>query len=142
MIRLTTEAILPDEWTSRLYDGSAGAVVTFEGRVRGTSQGRKVEHLFYEAYAPMAERELQRLVEEARKRWELTHVVILHRTGRLAVGDCSVFIGVSAPHRDAAFQACRYLIDTLKVRAPIWKKEVFQDGSVWVEGPRQEPDPQ
>ncbi|GAB4234085.1 MAG: molybdenum cofactor biosynthesis protein MoaE [Acidobacteriota bacterium] len=139
MIRLTSEPIEPGHWASLLHDETAGAVVTFEGRVRKISRGRNVQHLFYEAYPPMAEKELQRLVEEAHRRWELTRAVIVHRTGRLEIGECSVFIGVSAPHRDAAFQACRFLIDTLKVRVPIWKKEVFEDGSSWVEGPRPVP---
>jgi molybdopterin synthase catalytic subunit len=111
-----------------------GAVVTFLGVVRGATDGKAVAGLDYEAYEEMAMRELNRIAEEAVKKWSISKIAIIHRTGSLEVGDISVAIAVSAPHRGEAFDACEFLIDTLKVSVPIWKKELFQDGSSsWVE---------
>ena len=113
-----------------------GAMVTFFGTVRGDTDGRPVDKLEYEAYADMAERQLRQIAEDARSRWQLGRVVIHHRTGSLGVGDCSVVIAVTAPHRDAAFLACRFCIEELKANAAIWKKEHFSDGtSSWVNHP-------
>jgi molybdopterin synthase catalytic subunit len=111
----------------------AGAVVTFAGNVRNHSRGRRVEYLEYSAYGPMAERKLREIAEEAERRWEC-RVAVRHRTGRLEIGEPSVLIAVSCAHRAAAFEACRYVIDTLKQTVPIWKKEVWEDGEVWIEG--------
>lgn len=111
-----------------------GAVVTFLGVVRGSTDGRAVAGLDYEAYEEMAVKEMKRIAEEAIDKWSISKIAIIHRTGSLEVGDVSVAIAVSAPHRGEAFDACEFLIDTLKVSVPIWKKELFEDGSSsWVE---------
>ena len=112
-----------------------GAIVTFSGIVRGANQGKKVLFLEYEAYPEMAVKMLERIGQEIRDTWGLESVRIQHRLGRLNVGETSVVIVVSAPHRDDAFAACQYAINRLKRIVPIWKKEVFEDGEVWVEGP-------
>ena len=111
-----------------------GAVVTFLGVVRGSTHGRAVAGLDYEAYDEMAVKEMKRIADEAIDKWSVSKITIIHRTGSLEVGDVSVAIAVSAPHRGEAFDACEFLIDTLKVSVPIWKKELFEDGSSsWVE---------
>src|SRR5438105_2636869 len=116
----------------------AGAVVTFAGNVRNHSRGRRVEYLEYDAYVPMAERKLRAIAEEAERRWDC-RVAVRHRTGRLEIGEPSVLIAVSSAHRGVAFEACRYVIDTLKVVVPIWKKEVWEGGEVWIEGEGEAP---
>ncbi len=111
-----------------------GAVVTFFGVVRGATDGRAVSGLNYEAFEEMAVKEMNRIAEEAADKWPVSKIAIIHRTGSLEVGEISVAIAVSAPHRGEAFDACEFLIDTLKVSVPIWKKELFEDGSSsWVE---------
>ncbi len=112
-----------------------GAIVTFAGIVRGNNQGKKVLFLEYEAYPEMALKMMQRIEDEILETWGLNSVAIQHRVGRLNVGETSVFIVVSAPHRPDAFAACQYAIDRLKKIVPIWKKEIFEDGEVWVESP-------
>lgn len=112
-----------------------GAVVTFAGTVRGHNQGKKVLFLEYEAYPEMASKMLQRIEDEIYDTWGITHVAIQHRLGRLNVGETSVLVVVGAPHRDDAFAACQYAINRLKKIVPIWKKEIFEDGEVWVESP-------
>jgi molybdopterin synthase catalytic subunit len=111
-----------------------GALVTFDGFVRNQSHGRATEYLEYESYQPMAIAKLKEIGLELHEKFAIHRVVILHRLGRLQVGETSVFIAVSAPHRAAAFDACRYAIDTLKRTVPIWKKEFFADGAVWADG--------
>lgn len=115
-------------------DGRAGAIVTFAGVVRNNSRGRDVEHLEYQAYAPMAEREMRAIADEVRARWDVP-CAIFHRVGRLQIGEASVVIAVATPHRGEAFDACRYAIDRVKQTVPIWKKEVARDGTWWVEDP-------
>ena len=113
----------------------AGAIVTFVGTVREFSQGKKVTALTYEAYEPMAKKELMRIAEEMLSRWQLCKVAIVHRTGTLSVGKISVAIFISAPHRSDAFEAARYAIERIKEIVPIWKREHFEDGTRdWVEG--------
>lgn len=114
---------------------SDGAIVTFSGIVRGTNQGKKVLFLEYEAYPEMAAKMMERIGKEILDTWGLPSVRMQHRVGRLNVGETSVVIVVAAPHRDDAFAACQYAINRLKRIVPIWKKEVFEDGEVWVEGP-------
>jgi MoaE-MoaD fusion protein len=109
-----------------------GGVVLFLGRVRRASRGRVVTRLDYEAYAGMAQSELAALADEARAQQGAARVAIVHRTGRLALGELAVAIAVAAPHRKEAFVACAWLIDALKARAPIWKKEWYDDGSQWI----------
>lgn len=121
------------ELGAALSDPGAGAYVGFEGRVRNRNEGRDVERLEYEAYAPLAEKEGERIIAEARERWPIIAARCVHRTGMLEIGDCAVWVGVVSPHRDEAFAACRYIIDEVKLRLPIWKKEHYTDGdSGWV----------
>ncbi|MBI4238332.1 MAG: molybdenum cofactor biosynthesis protein MoaE [Deltaproteobacteria bacterium] len=134
-ILVTTESLSIDSAYAALADERAGGVVLFVGRVRDTHQGRAVTAIHYEAYLPMAVAECERLLTEAAAQWALCRGVLWHRVGRLAVGDVSVVIGVAAAHRDTAFPAARWLIDTLKARVPIWKQECFANGSVEWNGP-------
>jgi molybdopterin synthase catalytic subunit len=110
-----------------------GAVCSFVGQVRNHSRGRDVEYLEYNAYVPMASRQMQRIADEAEQRWSCS-VAIHHRLGRIGLGEASVVIAVGSPHRAEAFEACRYCIDTLKETVPIWKRETCPDGSYWIEG--------
>jgi molybdopterin synthase catalytic subunit len=114
--------------------GEDGAVVVFDGIVRNNTRGRQTLHLDYEAYEEMAEKQMRELAEEARSRFAVRHVTIVHRLGRLQVGETSVLIVVASAHRAAAYEASRWLIDTLKKTVPIWKKETFVDGVVWADG--------
>ncbi|SRR5581483_4832051 len=116
----------------------AGAVVTFSGNVRNHNRGRRVHYLVYEAYAPMAEAKMREIAEEAVRRWDC-RIAMTHRTGRLEIGEPSVLVAVSCAHRAAAFEACRFAIDTLKETVPIWKKEVWESGEVWIEGEGEAP---
>lgn len=111
-----------------------GAVAVFEGIVRNHSRNRRTLYLDYEAYEPMALKQLEELVEQARSQFAVRQVAIVHRLGRLEIGETSVLIAVASAHRGAAFEACRWLIDTLKKTVPIWKKEHFEDGAVWADG--------
>jgi len=131
---LTTGPIDVGAVARRVVLPECGATVTLDGYAREWTKGRQTLHLIYEAYAPMAQRELERLGREAHERFEVAHIGIVHRTGRLEIGETSVVIAVSAPHRRAAFEACEWAIRELKRTVPIWKKEVFADGEVWVEG--------
>ena len=116
-----------------LEAAGVGAVVCFEGRVRDHNHGRAVDGLSYQAYVELAEAEGQRIVDEARGKFPVEHIVCVHRIGDLALGDIAVWAGVSAAHRDAAFDACRYVIDQVKARVPIWKREHYADGeSGWL----------
>jgi molybdopterin synthase catalytic subunit len=131
--RLTDRPIDPAALLGGMGDTGAGACATFEGRVRDHNDGRAVERLDYEAFAPLAEKEGARIVGEAREKFQVIGAVCVHRTGSLALGDISVWIAVTAAHRAAAFDACRYIIDEIKGRLPIWKKEHYADGaSEWI----------
>ena len=112
----------------------SGAIVTFDGTVRDNARGKPVTHLYYEAYPEMALKELHKIRDQAMQRWPLNEVSIIHRVGRMEIAESSVFIAVSSPHRTDAFEACRFAIDTLKTTVPIWKKEHYEDGEVWIEG--------
>jgi molybdopterin synthase catalytic subunit len=112
-----------------------GALCLFVGVVRDENGGRRVLRLEYEAYEDMALPLMDKIAAEARERWRITDVRIVHRLGRLEVGEASVVVAVASPHRREAFEACRYAIDTLKATVPIWKKEFYGDGEVWLEGP-------
>ena len=111
-----------------------GAIVTFDGFVRNQSHGRATLYLDYEAYESMALAKMREIGAQLREKYRVHKVAIVHRLGRLEIGETSVFIAVSAPHRAAAFDACRFAIDTLKRTVPIWKKEYFEDGAVWADG--------
>jgi molybdopterin converting factor subunit 1 len=132
-VRLTADALDARALESLVRTDADGAVCTFSGVVRNHAEGRAVERLEYEAYAGMADAEMRRIGEEAMSRFEATAIAIEHRTGTLEVGEVSVVVCVSAPHRAAAFDACRWAMDTLKAQAPIWKKEFGEGGSVWVD---------
>ena len=133
MIEITSAEIRPDELRARLFDPGAGAYCGFEGWIRNENEGHDVLRLEYEAYEPLAITEGEKIMSEARQRFNCLEACCVHRTGMLEIGECAVWVGVSAPHRDEAFQACRYIIDQLKVRLPIWKKEHYTDGhSGWV----------
>jgi molybdopterin synthase catalytic subunit len=110
----------------------SGGIDVFIGTVRNATKGKPVMQLEFEAYEPMAIAELEKIMKQAMEKWPVQKVLIHHRTGVLQVGEVPVIIAVSAAHRAAAFDACRYIIDTLKQTVPIWKKEVFEDGEVWV----------
>ncbi|HYD22764.1 MAG TPA: molybdenum cofactor biosynthesis protein MoaE [Flavipsychrobacter sp.] len=113
-------------------DTAVGGIDVFVGTVRNQTKGKEVLKLEFEAYEPMALREMQKLADQAREKWDVLRIAIHHRTGTLGVGEIPVIIAVSAAHRTAAFDACRYIIDTLKETVPIWKKEYFAGGEVWV----------
>ncbi len=131
---LTTEPIDVGAVARRVVLPECGATVTLDGYAREWTKEKRTLYLDYEAYPSMALRELQRLGQEAHDRFDIAHIGIVHRTGRLEIGETSVVIAVSAPHRRAAFEACEWAIRELKRTVPIWKKEIFEDGSVWVEG--------
>ncbi len=111
-----------------------GAIVNFDGFVRNESHGRRTMYLDYEAYESMALAKMREIGQALHQKFPIHRVAIVHRLGRLQIGETSVFIAVSAPHRPAAFDACRFAIDTLKRTVPIWKKEYFADGAVWADG--------
>ena len=114
--------------------GKDGAIVAFDGFVRNESHGRATSYLEYEAYEPMAMGKMKEIAAQIHEKFRIHRIAMVHRLGRLEIGETSVFIVVSAPHRGAAFDACRYAIDTLKKTVPIWKKEYFADGAVWADG--------
>jgi molybdopterin converting factor subunit 1 len=130
---LTTDAIDVGAAARRVVLPECGATVTLDGYAREWTRGRRTLYLVYEAYEPMALSELKRLGEQVHGKFEIAHIGIVHRTGRLEIGETSVVIAVSAPHRRAAFEACEWAIRELKRTVPIWKKEVFADGEIWVE---------
>ncbi len=132
MFRIIEEPISIESVTAAVGDPDAGAIVTFIGTTRATNRGRRVMQLEYEAYAEMAVSEFGKIGEQARSRWELTQVAIVHRIGVVPLGEASVVIAVSAPHRREAIEACHFCIDRLKLVAPIWKKEHFEGGEVWI----------
>lgn len=124
--------LIPDNCIHLIADDSAGGSVVFIGTVRDSTKGRPVLRLEFEAYEPMAIAELRKIAEQAQARWVCKKIAIHHRIGSLAVGDIAVIIAIATPHRKAAFEACEYCIDALKKTVPIWKKEIFEDGEVWV----------
>ena len=133
MIELTAAPIDAETLKNTLANQGAGGFCCFEGWVRNLNEGRSVERLEYEAYEPLVISEGQRVIREARQRYPFLEARCVHRTGLLEVGDLAVWVGVASAHRDEAFKACRYIIDELKVRLPIWKKEHYVDGdSGWV----------
>ena len=131
---LTTEPLDIGEIARRVVPPECGATITLDGYVRQFTKGRETLHLFYEAYEPMALKEMQKLIEAAKQQFEISNIGIVHRLGKLEIGETSVVISVAAPHRKAAFAACEWLIRELKRTVPIWKKEVYADGEVWIEG--------
>ena len=130
---ITDQPIEVSQLSQLLREDSAGAYASFEGWVRNSNEGQDVTSLEYEAHAPVAVSEGEKILEEARERFGLLAAESRHRVGHLQIGDCAVWVGVSAAHRGAAFEGCRYIIDELKQRLPIWKKEHYRDGhSDWI----------
>ena len=131
-IHLSSQTLNIQECIHWVMAPGCGGIDVFIGTVRDSTKGKRVVRLEFEAYEEMAISEMQKLADKALQQWPVQRVAIHHRTGTLQVGEVPVIIAVAAAHRDAAFGACRYLIDTLKKTVPIWKKEVFEDGEVWV----------
>ena len=133
MFAISDKRIAIDELRDGVMNPGSGGVCVFEGWVRNENEGRSVERLEYEVYAPLAIAEGETVIAEANQRFPFLEASCVHRSGLLEIGDCAVWVGVSAPHRDEAFKACRYIIDEIKVRLPIWKKEHYTNGdSGWV----------
>src|SRR5262245_3715244 len=141
-VAVTSEPLDSDALAALLDAKGDGAVVTFAGLVRDHNQGRRVQFLEYEAYEPLAVRALQRIVDEARELWPGARVAVHHRLGRRGSGEASIVIAVASAHRADAFAACRYTIERVKQIVPIWKREHFDGGDVWLEGATADPDDQ
>ena len=133
-VEIVDSVIETDEIVKAIKAGADGAVCVFDGIVRDNTRGRKTLYLDYEAYREMALKQMHELADEAVAKFGVREVALVHRLGRLYVGETSVLIVVASAHRGAAFDACRWLIDTLKKTVPIWKKEQFEDGAVWADG--------
>ena len=131
-IKLSDKVLVPQDCIDFVASDSAGGMTVFIGTVRNQTKGREVLRLEFEAYEPMAISEMRKIAEQAAERWNAEHIAIHHRVGILDIGAIAVIIAVTTPHRKAAFEACQYAIDTLKETVPIWKKEIFKDGEVWV----------
>jgi molybdopterin synthase catalytic subunit len=133
-IQLTREPLNRDALIEAVSHPGAGGLVVFEGVVRDNARGKQIRYLEYDAYPEMAEQQIRTIIAEAERHWGVEHAAVAHRFGRLEIGEASVIIAVATPHRAEAFDACRYIIDTLKTTVPIWKKEVATNGEEWVEG--------
>lgn len=135
MIALTDQPIEPRraELLQSVTSLATGAVVTFEGTVRAESHGRRVTHLFYETFPEMALPEMEKIEAVARDRWPLEAFILVHRTGKVEAGETSVLVSVASGHRSEAFEACRFVIDSVKTSVPLWKREHYEDGAVWIE---------
>lgn len=131
-IQLLDTPLDPAHCNRHVAHPAAGGTVVFIGTVRDQTAGREVVRLEFEAYAPMAIREMQKIAEQATERWQALAIALHHRVGTLYIGEIPVIVAVATPHREAAFEACKFCIDTLKETVPIWKKEIFTDGSIWV----------
>ena len=134
LISITREPLDRDALVAAVSHPSAGGIVVFEGVVRDHARGKQVRYLEYDVYPEMAALQIRAIVDEAGQRWGVERVAVAHRIGRLEIGEASVIIVVASPHRSEAFEACRFIIDTLKTTVPIWKKEVATNGEEWVEG--------
>ena len=134
VVFITRDRIDAEQLVSALKQGEDGAVTVFDGIVRNNTRSRRTLYLDYEAYEEMALKQMQELAEKALADFKIRQVVLVHRLGRLEIGETSVLIAVASAHRGATFDACRWIIDTLKKTVPIWKKEHFEDGAVWADG--------
>ncbi|HWP23470.1 MAG TPA: molybdenum cofactor biosynthesis protein MoaE [Candidatus Binatia bacterium] len=132
MFRVTNQTIDLNQLVAYVTDPQAGAIATFIGTTRNHNQGRKVLALDYEAYPEMAEKELARIGADAKEKWPICRIAIVHRLGPVQIGEASVIIAVSSAHRDAAFAACRFAIEEIKKTVPIWKKEIYEGGEIWI----------
>lgn len=131
-IKISSTALDVNICCQSVKDSSAGGNTLFVGTVRDQTKGKRVLRLDFEAYEPMAIKEMTKIAQFIESKWQALHVAIHHRVGSLAIGEIAVIIAIATPHRKAAFEACEYAIDTLKETVPIWKKEIFEDGEVWV----------
>ena len=135
LFQVTSETLDPERLMRAVRKDESGAVILFSGVARNHSEGRRVLALEYDAYPSMAERKLREVADEVRARWPITAIGVLHRTGRLAIGETSLLVAVSAAHRQEVFEACHYAVDRIKQIVPIWKKEIWEDGDgAWVAG--------
>lgn len=135
LIRVTPDELNTAEAVAAVGSAAAGAINVFLGVVRDNNLGRRVQYLEYDAYPSMAEKVMRELAEEAKERFGLEDCAVLHRTGRLEIGEASLLIAVSCGHRAASFEAGHWLVNEIKKTVPVWKKEVWEDGEAWVEGP-------
>ena len=136
-IKITKDSLNPEEITNRVREDTNGAGLTFLGTTRDSFMGKKVISLEYEAYEDMAVKKLQEIALELQERWAIPDIAFYHRIGRVDVGDISLVVALGSPHREEAFAACKYAVDRLKEIVPIWKKEVYEGGEVWVESEKQ-----
>lgn len=134
LIQITREPLDRNALIASVTDPGTGGIVVFEGVVRDNARGKQIRYLEYDVYPEMAVQQIREILAEAESRWHVHRVAVAHRIGRLEIGEASVIIVVATPHRSEAFEACRYIIDTLKTTVPIWKKEVATNGEEWVEG--------
>ncbi len=132
MVEITDSPINIDKVIKSVTSENAGAIDVFIGTVRNKTKGKPVVKLDFEAYEPMAIAEMRKIVNIAKQKWSIEKIAVVHRVGLLEIGDVPVVIAVSTPHRKDSFDACQFVIDTLKETVPIWKKEIFEDGEVWV----------
>ena len=133
MIIITDAPLDPNQFTEAVKGTAHGAVITFLGTTREETAGKKVLYLEYESYDPMASDKLHELCDEIRQKWAVKDIAIGHRVGKLEIGEISLVVALSSAHRNEAFESCIYLVDRLKETVPIWKKEVFEDGEIWVD---------
>ena len=134
MFRLVREPINMREISETIRRPEDGAVVVFEGIVRNNANDKPVRFLEYEAYEPMALKKLEEIGLQTKKDFDIRDIAVVHRLGHMEIGECSIVIAVASAHRGAAFDACRFAIDTIKKNVPIWKKEFYEDGQIWIEG--------
>ena len=134
MIRITNNRLSLQEIMPELEDDSAGALSIFMGNVRNRGRFGNVSEIYYESYSEMAEHKMREIENETQTKWEIKKLVVFHRIGNIKVGETSIIIGVSSEHRNEAFEACKYVIDNVKTRVPIWKKEISKESQKWAEG--------
>ena len=134
MITITNNPLSLQEVMLELEDNSAGAVSVFIGNVRNRGRSGNVSEIYYEAYSEMAEQKMREIEKEAQTKWEIKKLVAFHRIGNIKVGESSIIIGVSSEHRHEAFEACKYIINNVKTRVPIWKKEISKESQKWADG--------
>jgi len=132
-VMVTSDKISLEELVAKVGAPSAGAISTFSGTTRDNFNGKKVLHLYYEAYIPMALKEMQEICHQMRSKWQLIKIALVHRIGEVPIGEASVIIAISSAHRRDSLEATQYAIDEIKAKVPIWKKEFYEDGSMWKE---------
>jgi molybdopterin synthase catalytic subunit len=137
LIRITHDPLDPQALVEHVRRDESGAVALFLGVVRNNNLGRRVLHLEYDAYPEMAEKKLRQIAEEMASRWPITNIAIAHRIGRLEIGETSLLVAVSSPHRKEAFEACHETVNRIKEVVPIWKKEFWEGGETWIEGEKE-----